>query len=96
MTSEIKIENNLFNDKKMEEFIELYDDALTVKVDCDPISYWIKKLDQDELKNEKANYIRFYKIILESMLGYEVTDIKYEDNIGKEGRPVEFTLKKRQ
>ena len=94
MTSEIKIENNLFNDKKMEEFIELYDDALTVKVDCDPVSYWIKKLDQDELKNEKANYIRFYKIILESMLGYEVTDIKYEDNIGKEGRPVEFTLKK--
>ena len=94
MTTEVKIDNNLFNDKKMEEFIELYDDALTVKVDCDPISYWIKKLDHDELKSEKSNYIRFYKIILESLLGYEVADIKYEDSIGKEGRPVEFTLKK--
>ena len=88
------IENNLFNDKKMEEFIELYDDALTVNADCDPISYWIKKLDQDELKNEKANYIKFFKIILENILGYEFTDIQYEENIGDEGRPVEFTLKK--
>lgn len=94
MESVGKIENNLFNDKKMEEFIQLYDDSLTVKADCDPISYWIKKLDQDELKNEKANYIRFFKIILENILGYEFTDIEYEENIGDEGRPVEFTLKK--
>ena len=94
MSPEAIIENNLFNDKKMEEFIELYDDALTVNADCDPISYWIKKLDQDELKNEKANYIKFFKIILENILGYEFTDIQYEENIGDEGRPVEFTLKK--
>lgn len=94
MTSEAMIENNLFNNKKMEEFIELYDDALTVQADCDPISYWIKKLDQDELKNEKSNYIKFFKIILENILGYEFTDIQYEENIGDEGRPVEFTLKK--
>ena len=94
MTSEAKIENNLFNDKKMEEFIHLYDDALTVNADCDPISYWIKKLENDELKNEKANYIKFFKIILENMLGYQVTDIDFEGNIGDEGRPVEFTLKK--
>ena len=39
MTSDVKIENNLFNDKKMEEFIELYDDALTIQANCDPISY---------------------------------------------------------
>ena len=88
------IENTLFNEKKMEEFIELYDDALTVNADCDPISYWIKKLDQDELKSEKSNYIKFFKIILENILGYEFTDIQYEENIGDEGRPVEFTLKK--
>lgn len=94
MTSEVKIENNLFNDKKMEEFIELYDDSLTINVDCDPISYWIKKLDNDELKSEKTNYIRFFKIILENILGYEFTDIQYEESIGDEGRPVEFTLKK--
>ena len=94
MTSEAMIENTLFNEKKMEEFIELYDDALTVSADCDPISYWIKKLDQDELKSEKSNYIKFFKIILENILGYEFTDIQYEENIGDEGRPVEFTLKK--
>lgn len=94
MAPEVKIENNLFNDKKMEEFIELYDDDLTVQADCDPISYWIKKLDKDELKSEKANYIKFFKIILENILGYEFTDIQYEENIGDEGRPVEFTLKK--
>ena len=94
MTVESKIENNLFNDKKMEEFIQLYDDELTVNADCDPINYWIKKLDNDELKNEKTNYIRFFKIILENILGYEFTDIQYEENIGDEGRPVEFTLKK--
>ena len=92
--SEAKIENTLFNDKKMEEFIELYDDALIVNADCDPISYWIKKLENDELKSEKANYIKFFKIILEHILGYEFTDIQYEENIGDEGRPVEFTLKK--
>lgn len=94
MTSKAKIENNLFNDKKMEEFIELYDDALTIQSDCDPISYWIKKLEQDELKSEKTNYIKFFKIILENILGYKFTDIKYEESIGDEGRPVEFTLKK--
>ena len=92
--SEAKIENTLFNDKKMEEFIELYDDALIVNADCDPISYWIKKLENDELKSEKANYIKFFKIILEHILGYEFTDIQYEESIGDEGRPVEFTLKK--
>ena len=80
--------------RKMEELIELYDDALTIKSDCDPISYWIKKLDNDELRSEKTNYIRFFKIILENILGYEFTDVKYEENIGDEGRPVEFTLKK--
>ncbi len=92
--TEVKIENNLFNDKKMEEFIRLYDDELTVNADCDSISYWIKKLDNDELKSEKTNYIRFFKIILENILGYEFTDIEYEENIGDEGIPVEFTLKK--
>lgn len=94
MTADAKIENNLFNDKKMEEFIQLYDDELTVNAECDPISYWIKKLDNDELRSEKTNYIRFFKIILENILGYEFTDIQYEENIGDEGRPVEFTLKK--
>ena len=94
MSSEAVIENNLFNDKKMEEFIELYDDVLNVNADCDPISYWIEKLENDELQNEKANYLAFFKIILEKILGYHLTDLDFEGNIGDEGRPVEFTLKK--
>lgn len=94
MTSDVKIYNNLFNDKKMEEFIDKYDDELTVNADCDPISYWLKKLDQDELKSEKTNYPKFSEIILNYILGYKGTDIEYEKNIGNEGRPVEFTLKK--
>ena len=94
MSSETKIENNLFNEKKMEEFIQIYDDVLVVNSEKDPINDWIEKLDKDELKSEKANYIRFFRIILEDMLGYTLTDIEYEENIGDEGRPVEFTLKK--
>ena len=88
------IENNLFNEKKMEEFIELYDDMLVVDSDEDPICNWIKKLNNDELISEKTNYIRFFRIILEDILGYHLDDISHEENIGKEGRPVEFTLKK--
>ena len=89
-----EIENNLFNEKKMEEFIELYDDMLVVDSDEDPICNWIKKLNNDELISEKTNYIRFFRIILEDILGYHLDDISHEENIGKEGRPVEFTLKK--
>ncbi len=70
------------------------DDELTVNADCNPIRYRIEKLEQDELKSEKANYIKFFKVILEYILGYKLTDIQYEENIGDEGRPVEFTLKK--
>lgn len=94
MTTEAKIENNLFNEKKMEEFIDLYDDMLVVNSDEDPICDWIGKLNNDELISEKTNYIRFFRIILEEILGYKLEDIEHEENIGKEGRPVEFTLKK--
>ena len=94
MAIESKIENNLFNEKKMEEFIELYDDMLVVNSDEDPICDWIGKLNNNELISEKTNYIRFFRIILEEILGYKLEDIAHEENIGKEGRPVEFTLKK--
>lgn len=42
MTSEAKIENNLFNDKKMEEFIQLYDDTLTVNAITTQLSIGLK------------------------------------------------------
>ena len=77
--SEAKIENNLFNDKKMEEFIELYDYALNVNANCDPISYWIEKLENNELQNEKNNYLTFFKIILEKILRFDFEIVKLKD-----------------
>ena len=84
MSTEVKIENNLFNEKKMEEFIDLYDDMLVVISDEDLICKWIGKLNNDELISEKTNYIRFFRIILEDILGYKLEDIEHEENIGKE------------
>lgn len=89
------IENNLFNEKKMEEFINLYNDLLIIEPsETNPICEWIEKLDNNELEDEKKNYINFLVIILERLLGYEIEDISFEKDIGEEGRPVEFTFKK--
>lgn len=90
------IENNLFNEKKMEEFIARYENSLKIKPysETNPICEWIEKLNNNELEDEKKNYANFLGIILNKLLGYELTDISFEENIGKEGRPVEFTFKK--
>ena len=87
--------NNLFNEKKMEEFIELYDSNLVINSpNEDPVCDWIKKLNNNELEDEKKNYANFLVIILERLLGYKIEDIAYETDPGSEGRPVEFTFKK--
>ena len=87
--------NNLFNEKKMEEFISLYEDSLVVSSpDDDPVCSWIEMLNNNELVSEQNNYIAFFSIILEKLLGYKLKDIEYEKNIGEKGRPVEFTFKK--
>ena len=87
--------NNLFNEKKMEEFIELYDSNLVINSpNEDPVCDWIKKLNNNELEDEKKNYANFLMIILDKLLGYKVDDINFESDIGDEGRPVEFTFKK--
>ena len=53
MANEIKIENNLFNEKKMEEYIDKYDDFLIVNnPDNTSIQDWIEKLNAGELENE--------------------------------------------
>ena len=79
----------------MEEFIELYDDMLVVNSDEDSMCDWIGKLNNNELINERTNYIQFFRIILEEILGYKLEDIAHEKNIGNEGRPVGIYLKKR-
>lgn len=79
----------------MEEFIKTYNNQLVVNSPEDhPIEDWIQKLDNNELENEKENYINFFTIILERLLGYQLEDIGYEQDINDEGRPVEFTFKK--
>ena len=85
----------MFNEKIMEEFIELYDDMLVVNSDEDSMCDWIGKLNNNELINERTNYIQFFRIILEEILGYKLEDIAHEKNIGNEGRPVGIYLKKR-
>ena len=87
--------NNLFNEKKMEEFLKAYDKELVVNSpDEDPICDWIQMLNDGELTTEQNNYLSFFSIILEDLLGYKLKDIEYEKDIGQKGRPVEFTFKK--
>ena len=70
--------NNLFNEKKMEEFISFYDDSLVISSpDEDPICNWIQKLNNNELEDEKKNYANFLMIILDKLLGYKVDDINF-------------------
>ena len=93
MANEIKIENNLFNEKKMEEYIDKYDDFLIVNnPDNTSIQDWIEKLNAGELENEKENYFNFRDIILTDLLGYDRKDMIFEHDVGETGRPVEFTL----
>lgn len=93
MANELRIENTLFNEKKMEEFIDRYDNDLIVNnPDNTPINDWIDKLNSGQLENEKANYLNFRDIILIDILGYDRSDIIFEHAVGKTGRPVEFTL----
>ena len=56
---------------------------------------WIKKLENNELKDEVANYGIFSRIILETILGYDY-DENVEENVKEQyGRGFsEFTLKK--
>lgn len=88
------ITNTLFNEIRMESYIDRYNDELMDNVNIEAITVWIEKLDNNELKDEKTNYITFFKQILEQLLGYQDSDIKHEKNIGNEGHPVEFTLNK--
>ena len=43
--------NNLFNEKKMEEFIDLYDNELIINSpEKDPVCDWIQKLNNNSRK----------------------------------------------
>ena len=93
MINEVKIDNNLFNEKKMQELINKYGNDLVVSAPKkNPVETWIEKLNAGELESEKDNYFNFRDIILIDLLGYDRDDIIYEKNIGNKGHPVEFTI----
>lgn len=41
-------------------------------------SKWLSYLDEGSLSGEKSNYLKFSKLILEQILGYEIEKINYE------------------
>lgn len=85
--------NSIFNQNQMKKYINKYSLQITPEINK-AINEWVSKLDKNELESEKNNYINFFDIILRDILGYSRHDILYEENIGREGRPVEFVLKK--
>lgn len=95
MESEERINNTIFNDKRMDNYIDKYfDDFILNSEQEEALKIWMDKLNKNELTSEKNNYNNFSRIILEDLLGYKFSDIKHEENIGSEGHPVEFVLEK--
>ncbi|MBE6488976.1 MAG: hypothetical protein E7Z86_09720 [Methanosphaera stadtmanae] len=88
--------NNIFNQKKMNEYINKYSDKIIInQPDMNPVNDWINRLSNNTLEKEKQNYINFKDIILGRLLGYELEDLEFEHDPGSEGKPVEFTFKKK-
>ncbi len=95
MESEERIQNTIFNDKRMDAYIDKYFEEFTLSPEQEEaLNIWIDKLNNDQLTSEKGNYHNFFEIILEDLLGYKRSDVKHEENIGDEGHPVEFVLEK--
>jgi hypothetical protein len=90
------VENNIFNQKKMNEYLNKYSDKLVInQPDMNPVNDWINRLSNNTLEKEKQNYINFKDIILGRLLGYELEDLEFEHDPVSEGKPVEFTFKKK-
>ena len=65
---------------------------LTSKIKVSPkqkesADLWLKLLDEGKLKDETVNYFRFGEIVLKDMLGYDITDMDFEDG------NIEFSFK---
>lgn len=92
----LMVVNNIFNQKKMNEYINKYSDKIIInQPDMNPVNDWINRLSNNTLEKEKQNYINFKDIILGRLLGYELEDLEFEHDPGSEGKPVEFTFKKK-
>lgn len=60
----------------MDEFIELYNDSLVITSDNNSINTWIKKLENNELMDEKSNYITLHMIFNLDFTPLSETDSK--------------------
>ena len=77
--------NSLFNQPLMNKYIKNYKKEFKLTHSKkESILKWIKKLENNELKDEVANYGLFSRIILEDILGYD-----YEENV-EENVPEEY------
>ncbi len=82
------IENNLFDLKLMDQYIEKYEDNLEITDTInEAVNKWISMLNSKELESELKHHKDFHHIILEEILGYPYDSYKCEENIGNNKRP---------
>ena len=67
----------LFNSKTVK---RLCKDILISPTQEKAVDDWLSLLDNDELEDEKHNYLVFAETMLQDILGYQQKDIAYESN----------------
>lgn len=67
--------NQLFGKKSIEKFCS---DIKVTPKQRKAAKEWLVLLDKNQLQDEKKNYLKFSKIILEEVLGYDVKNIDHE------------------
>ena len=61
MESEERIQNTIFNDKRMDAYIDKYFEEFTLSPEQEEaLNIWIDKLNNDQLTSEKGNYHNFF------------------------------------
>ena len=88
--------NSLFNQHSMDKYLRKYKKEFSLTHSRKKaLLKWKKKLDNNELKDEVANYGNFSRIILEALLGYDY-DEDVKENKGTDYGPgrSEFVLYK--
>ena len=89
------VENKLFNEKIMNDYITRHEQELLNQIkDKNSIQIWIDKLNNNELHDEIKNYSKFTSYILNNILGYTPEDYIDQESIGDEKRPVDYVLLK--
>lgn len=79
------VENKLFNEKIMNDYITRHEQELLNQIkDKNSIQIWIDKLNNNELHDEIKNYSKFTSYILNNILGYTPEDYIDQESIGDE------------